>query len=112
VALYLHHPGACLNSSRLVSLTDNTGTELRTVWDDLDVQIKPVTPEKAPQPAGLKLKLLPFQQESLFWMRNQEKTTWAGGMLAVSFSSLRDFRLEDGMLIAFYRMRWGELVGI
>jgi hypothetical protein len=39
--------------------------------------------EKASQPSGLKVKLLPFQQESLFWMRKQEKySEWKGGMLA------------------------------
>ena len=39
--------------------------------------------EKAAQPPSLKVKLLPFQQEALFWMRNQEKySEWKGGMLA------------------------------
>ncbi|KAJ1308393.1 hypothetical protein OPQ81_004099 [Rhizoctonia solani] len=56
--------------------------ELEDVWGDLERTIKPVTPEKAPQPEGLKVTLLPFQQESLFWMRKQETGPWSGGMLA------------------------------
>jgi hypothetical protein len=30
--------------------------------------------------------LLPFQQESLYWMRKQEDGVWNGGMLAVGCS--------------------------
>ena len=41
-----------------------------------------VQPKKLPSPDGLKLKLLPFQQESLHWMKEQEKGNWKGGMLA------------------------------
>lgn len=58
--------------------------ELTDVWGDLEEQVPVITPEKAEQPVGLKVTLLPFQQESLWWMRNQENTTWHGGMLAVS----------------------------
>ncbi|CAE6516136.1 unnamed protein product [Rhizoctonia solani] len=56
--------------------------ELQDVWGDLERTIKPVTPQKAPQPEGLKVTLLPFQQESLYWMRKQEQGPWSGGMLA------------------------------
>ncbi|CAE6445882.1 unnamed protein product [Rhizoctonia solani] len=56
--------------------------ELEDVWGDLERTVKPVAPEKAPQPEGLKVTLLPFQQESLFWMRKQETGPWSGGMLA------------------------------
>lgn len=56
--------------------------ELRDVWGDLETTIKPAKPQKAEQPANLKVKLLPFQEESLFWMRNQERSVWKGGMLA------------------------------
>ncbi|KIO29167.1 hypothetical protein M407DRAFT_70990 [Tulasnella calospora MUT 4182] len=56
--------------------------ELRDVWGDLERIIKPVAPQKAEQPKDLKANLLPFQQESLFWMRNQEKGIWKGGCLA------------------------------
>lgn len=66
LALHKHHP------------------ELRTVWGDLETSVKPVSPEKAEQPEELKITLLPFQQESLFWMRKQEEGIWKGGMLAVS----------------------------
>ncbi|KAF8164913.1 SNF2 family N-terminal domain-containing protein [Crassisporium funariophilum] len=56
--------------------------ELKDVWGDLEEKIAIVEPQKAEQPANLKLTLLPFQQESLFWMRKQEKSIWRGGMLA------------------------------
>ncbi|KAF9480838.1 hypothetical protein BDN70DRAFT_877162 [Pholiota conissans] len=56
--------------------------ELKDVWGDLEKDIPIVVPTKAPQPANLKLTLLPFQQESLYWMRKQEKGLWHGGMLA------------------------------
>ena len=58
--------------------------ELETVWEDLErlAKTKPVKPRKAQQPEGLKVTLLPFQQESLYWMREQEKGEWKGGCLA------------------------------
>ncbi|KAI9572417.1 SNF2 family N-terminal domain-containing protein [Boletus coccyginus] len=56
--------------------------ELKDVWGDLEERIPVITPEKAGQPVGLKVALLPFQQESLWWMRKQEKSIWHGGMLA------------------------------
>lgn len=31
---------------------------------------------------SLKLTLLPFQKESLYWMKKQEEGPWKGGMLA------------------------------
>ena len=57
--------------------------ELKDVWGDLEANIPIVIPQRAEQPANLKLTMLPFQLESLFWMRNQEKGIWNGGMLAV-----------------------------
>ncbi|KAG6375020.1 hypothetical protein JVT61DRAFT_3799 [Boletus reticuloceps] len=65
LALHKHHP------------------ELRDVWGDLE-ELPVITPEKAEQPAGLKVTLLPFQQESLWWMGKQERSIWRGGLLAVS----------------------------
>ncbi|KAL5530755.1 RAD16 [Sanghuangporus sanghuang] len=56
--------------------------ELRSVWGDLETRIKPVKPLKAEQPEELKIQMLPFQLESLYWMREQEKGEWHGGMLA------------------------------
>jgi DNA repair protein RAD16 len=55
--------------------------ELATVWSDLKLLpvIKPIEQE---QPDGLSLKLLPFQKEGLYWMLQQEKGPWMGGMLA------------------------------
>ncbi|KAF7330865.1 ATP-dependent helicase rhp16 [Mycena venus] len=64
IALHKHHP------------------ELRDVWGDLAANIPVVVPSKADQPANLKLTLLPFQRESLFWMKKQEAGIWRGGMLA------------------------------
>jgi len=58
--------------------------DLRDVWGDLAKDIPIIEPKKDDQPANLKLTLLPFQRESLYWMRQQEKGLWHGGMLAVS----------------------------
>ncbi|CCM03968.1 uncharacterized protein FIBRA_06124 [Fibroporia radiculosa] len=64
IALNKHHP------------------DLRDVWGDLERDIAIVVPQKAEQPAGMKVTLLPFQMESLYWMRNQENGIWKGGVLA------------------------------
>ncbi|KAI0699817.1 SNF2 family N-terminal domain-containing protein [Cytidiella melzeri] len=64
IALEKHHP------------------ELQDVWGDLERTVSVTIPQKAPQPAGLRATLLPFQQESLYWMKKQEQTIWKGGMLA------------------------------
>ena len=61
--------------------------ELRDAWGDLEATVQIVEPQKAEQPSGLKVTLLPFQQESLFWMRKQEFGQYAGGLLAVSLAS-------------------------
>ena len=82
--------------------------ELRDVWGDLEQNISVVVPEKAEQPASLKVTLLPFQQESLFWMRKQEEGVWRGGMLAVSqwIFSVSD---NSSLTIKIRRMRWGKV---
>ncbi|KAF8885285.1 SNF2 family N-terminal domain-containing protein [Mucidula mucida] len=56
--------------------------ELRDVWGDLEKDIPIVVPEKGTQPKGIKLTLLPFQLESMYWMKRQEEGVWHGGMLA------------------------------
>ncbi|KZT20664.1 hypothetical protein NEOLEDRAFT_1227175 [Neolentinus lepideus HHB14362 ss-1] len=56
--------------------------ELKDAWGDFEKKVAVVRPEKAEQPANLKAQLLPFQLESLYWMRKQEKGQYAGGMLA------------------------------
>ncbi|KAI9511285.1 SNF2 family N-terminal domain-containing protein [Russula earlei] len=56
--------------------------ELRDAWGDIEATVEIVEPQKAEQPSGLKVTLLPFQQESLYWMRNQEFGQYAGGLLA------------------------------
>ena len=47
-------------------------------------------PQKAEQPSGLGVTLLPFQQESLYWMRMQESGKYTGGLLAVSLAHLQE----------------------
>ncbi|KAI0643640.1 SNF2 family N-terminal domain-containing protein [Trametes meyenii] len=64
IALHKHHPN------------------LKDVWGDLERGIEVVVPKKAEQPSNLKVRLLPFQLESLYWMKEQEKSIWHGGMLA------------------------------
>ncbi|KAH9938679.1 SNF2 family N-terminal domain-containing protein [Fomitopsis serialis] len=64
IALQVHHP------------------ELKDVWGNLERRVAIVEPKKAKPPAGIKVTLLPFQEESLYWMREQEKGEWKGGMLA------------------------------
>ncbi|KAI0276155.1 SNF2 family N-terminal domain-containing protein [Russula aff. rugulosa BPL654] len=56
--------------------------ELRDAWGDLEAGVGIVVPQKAEQPSRLRATLLPFQQESLYWMRNQEFGQYAGGLLA------------------------------
>ena len=65
IALHKHHP------------------ELVDVWGDLERAIPVPTPQKATPPSRLKATLLPFQLESLHWMREQERSIWCGGLLAV-----------------------------
>ena len=57
--------------------------ELKDVWGDVERDIVCVVPKKAEQPSNLKVQLLPFQLESLSWFKEQEKSIWSGGMLAV-----------------------------
>ncbi|CAK5264719.1 unnamed protein product [Mycena citricolor] len=64
IALHKHHP------------------ELKNVWGDLASKIPVPVPEEAQQPLNLKLTMLPFQRESLLWMKKQEQGVWNGGMLA------------------------------
>ncbi|KAF7307768.1 ATP-dependent helicase rhp16 [Mycena kentingensis (nom. inval.)] len=64
IALHKHHP------------------ELRDVWGDLENRVPIAHPPPAEQPANLKLTLLPFQRESLSWMRKQEEGEWHGSALA------------------------------
>ncbi|KAJ1898666.1 DNA repair protein rad16 [Kickxella alabastrina] len=52
---------------------------LRTAWSS---QGPPNKPEKIAQPANLKIKLLPFQQEGVWWMSQQESSMFHGGILA------------------------------
>ncbi|KAG5341020.1 hypothetical protein C0989_012224 [Termitomyces sp. Mn162] len=67
--------------------------DLKDVWGNLEETIPIIKPTQAEQPENLKLTLLPFQRESLYWMRQQEQGIWCGGMLA---------------LIWPFRMKWGK----
>lgn len=56
--------------------------ELDNVWGDLQAKVTPVKPVAMDAHPSLKLQLLPFQKESLYWMKKQEEGQWKGGMLA------------------------------
>lgn len=56
--------------------------EMQDVWGDLAANVEPIKPVPMEAHPSLKLTLLPFQKESLFWMKEQEKGPWSGGMLA------------------------------
>ncbi|WVQ75250.1 hypothetical protein IAR50_004863 [Cryptococcus sp. DSM 104548] len=56
--------------------------ELEHVWGDLETKVAPVKPTTMEAHPSLKLTLLPFQKESLYWMKQQEVGPWKGGMLA------------------------------
>lgn len=79
--------------------------ELRTVWSDLEKDVPVVQIQKALQPANLKLRLLPFQLESLFWMKKQEQGFWQGGILAVGIEHF----LTHVSNILILRTKWGMI---
>ncbi|EWC46267.1 DNA repair protein RAD16 [Drechslerella stenobrocha 248] len=54
---------------------------LETIWQEL-AESPPIPVEKAQQPEGLSLTMLPFQLEGLNWLRQQEQTVFNGGILA------------------------------
>ncbi|KAJ3040875.1 DNA repair protein rad16 [Rhizophlyctis rosea] len=56
--------------------------ELVTVWDELEEDMKVIEPQMADQPSDVLVKLLPFQREGVFWMREQEESRFSGGILA------------------------------
>lgn len=56
--------------------------DLVDVWGDLQKRVKVIKPVTMEAHPSLKLTLLPFQKESLYWMRKQEEGPWRGGMLA------------------------------
>lgn len=55
--------------------------DLITVFDDLK-NLEPIKVEKAPQPQGMTIKLLPFQLEGVNWLVKQEEGKFGGGILA------------------------------
>jgi hypothetical protein len=84
--------------------------ELRDAWGDLEATVRIVEPQKAEQPSGLKAALLPFQQESLYWMRKQEFGQYAGGLLAVSLLYLLEWSRVLIQNSNLGRTRWGKLI--
>ena len=67
---------------RYRTLTFQHHAEIADVWGDLEKNITPVKPVPMEAHPSLKLTLLPFQKESLYWMKKQEEGPWKGGMLA------------------------------
>ncbi|WVO13666.1 hypothetical protein L204_101287 [Cryptococcus depauperatus] len=64
IAITMHHPN------------------LYDIWGNLEANITPVQPVAMEAHPSLKLTLLPFQKESLYWMKKQEQGLWKGGVLA------------------------------
>ncbi|CEP61523.1 DNA repair protein RAD16 LALA0_S03e04764g [Lachancea lanzarotensis] len=55
--------------------------ELKTVFTDLH-DAPAYKANRAPQPSGMTIKLLPFQLEGLHWLITQEQSLYGGGVLA------------------------------
>lgn len=72
-----------LQAERTSIALQSNHPELKNVWVNLETNTRKDNPQKAMQPSNLKITLLPFQLESLFWMKMQEKGVWRGGILAV-----------------------------
>ena len=58
--------------------------ELIPVWDKLRAlrRDKSKPAPRAEQPSNISMSLLPFQLEGLYWMQQQERSEWRGGLLA------------------------------
>ncbi|EIW72281.1 hypothetical protein TREMEDRAFT_36553 [Tremella mesenterica DSM 1558] len=56
--------------------------DLIGIWGNIEANLEPVKPVAMEAHPSLKLTLLPFQKESLCWMKKQEEGPWKGGMLA------------------------------
>ncbi|KAF3927107.1 hypothetical protein AA313_de0207605 [Arthrobotrys entomopaga] len=54
---------------------------LENIWEEIEA-CEPIPAEKAEQPDGLSLTMLPFQLEGLNWLKKQEQTMFNGGILA------------------------------
>lgn len=55
--------------------------ELANIWKVLSARQKPAV-ERATQPEGMTLTMMPFQLEGLNWLRKQEESVFKGGILA------------------------------
>ncbi|KAJ1863039.1 DNA repair protein rad16 [Coemansia sp. RSA 989] len=71
-------PETHIDHSRFSRLFANH-PDLRHAWSSLP---PPRAPKRIAQPAALKIPLLPFQQEGVQWMVEQEATQFRGGILA------------------------------
>jgi DNA repair protein RAD16 len=111
-----------LQAERTTLALQRNHPELANVWIDLEKNSSKGKPQNATQPANLKVTLLPFQLEGLFWMRKQEKGVWHGGILAVRLHLVLSFRvwlywIQDEMgyvilpsyVLALTFAEWGRL---
>ncbi|KNC99583.1 uncharacterized protein SPPG_04971 [Spizellomyces punctatus DAOM BR117] len=74
-------------AARRQAKKDTKGTydfhpELVTVWEQLEKEVQVIVPQQAEQPQDVNVKLLPFQREGLFWLLEQERGRFGGGILA------------------------------
>ncbi|TPX65967.1 hypothetical protein SpCBS45565_g04840 [Spizellomyces sp. 'palustris'] len=74
-------------AARRQAKKDTKGTydfhpELVTVWEELEREVQVIVPQQAEQPQDVNVKLLPFQREGLFWLLEQERGRFSGGILA------------------------------
>lgn len=72
--------------------------DLVDVWGDLQNRVKVIKPVTMEAHPSLKLTLLPFQKESLYWMRKQEEGPWKGGMLADESKRLVQSSICTGLM--------------
>ncbi|KAJ2798089.1 DNA repair protein rad16, partial [Coemansia guatemalensis] len=73
---------------------------LRHIWSNLP---PPRAPQLIDQPAALKIKLLPFQQEGVKWMADQEDTLFKGGILADEMGMGKTLQTIALMLVNHHR---------
>lgn len=79
--LYSREDAAQRRYRRANALLETNHSELCGAWDELHQHKRQGAPQ-APQPEGISVKLLPFQREGLYWMQQQERSQWRGGLLA------------------------------
>lgn len=68
--------------TRITNKLYDLNPDLKEVFPKLQESLENKTHGKAEQPAGMTVKLLPFQLEGLQWLIDQEESEWRGGILA------------------------------